>query len=267
MRILLALAALGLSVPAHAAPLAPTGKWVVNFDDAQCVATRAYGDQRIFLKAAPSGDVVQFGIISPGGSGLPEQVPLTMAPAGAATEKVTALRWIQGTGPGRQTYLLTNLTSERFAAIENATSVSLYNSDIQRHYQLSGLAPLRKVMNDCLTDLQALWPINPGGTGARGRLTDFITSDDYPPQANDEDITGTTRMVLLVDETGRVADCSITATSGAAILDVQACSLLKARARLTPATDATGKPAKGRLTTAIRWQLPRRRLQSESRSR
>ena len=66
-----ALAAVFANTAASAAePLQPTAKWVVNFDAAQCVASRNYGtaDKPLFLvlKAPPIGDVLQIGIIRNG---------------------------------------------------------------------------------------------------------------------------------------------------------------------------------------------------------
>jgi len=70
----LALAALVSSTAATAAPEAamqPTGKWVVNFADAQCIATRNYGTESdplyLMLKAPAVGDTIQLGIIRKGG--------------------------------------------------------------------------------------------------------------------------------------------------------------------------------------------------------
>src|SRR5688500_18483567 len=69
----LALAALVTSsVAAAAAPAArqPTGKWIVNFADAQCIATRNYGTVesplQLVLKVPPLGDVLQIGIVRNG---------------------------------------------------------------------------------------------------------------------------------------------------------------------------------------------------------
>ena len=52
-------------------PKQPSGKWVVHFDDAQCVATRQYGPAEkpvyLALKAPPVGDILQIGLVWKGG--------------------------------------------------------------------------------------------------------------------------------------------------------------------------------------------------------
>ncbi|HEX2803352.1 MAG TPA: energy transducer TonB, partial [Sphingomicrobium sp.] len=62
-------------------------------------------------------------------------------------------------------------------------------------------------------------------------------------------------LVLLVDETGKVADCSVIRTSGVAALDAQACTILKLRGKLEPAIGADGKPAKGSLVGSVNWRI------------
>ena len=64
---------LALSTNAQAAPelRPPTSKWIVNFADAQCVATRNYGTETepmyLVLKAPAIGDTIQLGVVRKGG--------------------------------------------------------------------------------------------------------------------------------------------------------------------------------------------------------
>ena len=71
----------------------------------------------------------------------------------------------------------------------------------------------------------------------------------------DEGATGATRFTLLVDEKGAFADCMVEETSGIATLDAQACALLKRRARFVPALDAAGRPARGMISSRVRWAI------------
>ncbi|WP_309661119.1 hypothetical protein [Sphingomonas sp.] len=62
--------------------LKPTAKWVVNFDNAQCVASRKYGtaDKPIFLvlKATPLGDLMRLAIMREGSGGEAEELDATV---------------------------------------------------------------------------------------------------------------------------------------------------------------------------------------------
>jgi hypothetical protein len=62
-------------------------------------------------------------------------------------------------------------------------------------------------------------------------------------------------LALLIDETGKIADCTVIGTSGAASLDTQSCGMLKDRARFKPAIGLDGKPAKGSFIQRITWRV------------
>ena len=87
---MLALATLAAAAPPSRPALAPTGKWVVDFDTAQCVASRNYGspDKPLFLalKQPALGDVMQLLFLRPSSSSsrFAEQVDATLATDGGA---------------------------------------------------------------------------------------------------------------------------------------------------------------------------------------
>lgn len=63
-------------------------------------------------------------------------------------------------------------------------------------------------------------------------------------------------MRLAIDPTGRVADCTVTSSSGSTALDVQSCRIARNRVLFEPARDATGRPVAGDYVLPVRWQLP-----------
>lgn len=83
----------------------------------------------------------------------------------------------------------------------------------------------------------------------------WITQDDYPPAAHSAGRQGDTGFRLDVDTRGRVAACTITASSGSSLLDETTCTLLKRRARFKPARDASGAYVAGHWTSVFRWRL------------
>jgi protein TonB len=58
--------------------------------------------------------------------------------------------------------------------------------------------------------------------------------------------------VVLVDEAGKVADCTLLETSGVAALDAQTCAIIQRRARYKPAIGLDGKAARAVDTARIR---------------
>lgn len=90
----------------------------------------------------------------------------------------------------------------------------------------------------------------------RQALPSLISRDDYPLAALRYDLEGQTRVVLSVDENGRVSGCRVTASSGHAILDAATCRILNSRARFTPARDRKGEVVASEYPATVRWALP-----------
>lgn len=89
-----------------------------------------------------------------------------------------------------------------------------------------------------------------------GDPSEWVTSDDYPPEALRANAQGTVAFVLDVDASGKVSDCTVTSSSQSSILDQTTCALLRARATFRPARDASGNPVSGRYSTRVNWVLP-----------
>ena len=85
---------------------------------------------------------------------------------------------------------------------------------------------------------------------------DWVTADDYPPEAWEDGLTGITSVELFVRADGSVLSCDVTNTSGYTQLDQAACGALLANARFTPALDRRGRPIASVYTKRVRWQLP-----------
>ena len=96
----------------------------------------------------------------------------------------------------------------------------------------------------------------PEGTSAELlNLHELVSGDDYPPEAQMADEQGTVDVLVKVDETGRVADCTVEASSGSAALDVQTCRLFWLRAKFAPARDKAGKAVVSAYNRKITWRL------------
>lgn len=96
---------------------------------------------------------------------------------------------------------------------------------------------------------------SPPSLGAEGPGAIF-TDNDYPVDAIRKEEQGTVAFRLRVTSAGGVENCAVTASSGSASLDAATCRILSERAKLTPATDASGKAIAGDFDGRIRWVLP-----------
>jgi TonB family protein len=258
-----ALLASAASSGANAAPLQPTGKWIVHFDDAQCVAQRDYGPPGeplyLLLKRPVLGEVVQVSLVDNRLQENAIQIDGRIQFDTRRAIKTNILRFSPAnTGTRVQ---MTNLVLGDFAAAGTARVMRVTVKDFDRELALSDMPELLSVMNNCVADLSKAWNVT-GGTdraakireGARGNVQGLITPDDYPDQAFRNADAGSVKVALLINEEGRVADCSVIETSRVAALDAQACAVLKARATFTPAVGTDGKPAKDSFIQTINWK-------------
>ena len=284
MRVRLAAVAATLfiaAVPGHAAePHQPTSKWIVSFADAQCVATRNYGFEAnplyLVLKAPPLGGVLQIGIVRKGKMSAANQVDGEILFDANPPVRTNLLEF--GAKELGQRVLMVNLPSRELASLraasiirirarsENAppinTRISTGTSRTDEQFALTKMVALLKVMDQCTADLRKVWNImgddqlSPNlKAPPSSDLTGVFSSDDYPAMALNKDHQGRVGLALLIDEAGRLADCTVIETSGVASLDAQSCAIIKQRARFTPAVGLDGKPAKSGVTKRVSWKI------------
>lgn len=98
--------------------------------------------------------------------------------------------------------------------------------------------------------------VGPKALESRAPLQNYVTSDDYPVGLSGS-AARPVGVTLTVGPDGRVTQCLITGSSGAAQLDQATCRLLRSRARFRPARDAAGAAVPGEVKGTIDWaQVP-----------
>lgn len=157
-------------------------------------------------------------------------------------------------------YLL-NMPSPDFARVREGKQLRIRSQGLNDVFVLSQMRPLLKTMDECVADLRRRWNVASVDSGAptalasraMANLSAFIKNSDYPGIAIAKGQSGRVQFVLLVGEDGRIADCTVIATSGVAALDATSCVLLRERARFTPARGSDGRPARDAVVNAIQW--------------
>ena len=87
-----------------------------------------------------------------------------------------------------------------------------------------------------------------------GSLQGLISGDDYPPSALDNNEQGSVQVSLTIGSNGRVTGCS-SSGGASATLKAATCRLLTARARFSPAQDASGNPTSSTYSQTITWRI------------
>ncbi len=99
-------------------------------------------------------------------------------------------------------------------------------------------------------------PVKRESARAKGSLVGLFSSDDYPNSSLSANEQGTTAVRLTIGTDGRVAGCDITSSSGSSALDNATCSILRRRARFSPAMDSSGQPTTDTYSQRITWKVP-----------
>lgn len=278
---LVALAALASSTAASAAPeaaLQPTGKWVVNFADAQCVASRDYGALAsplvLVFKKPAIGDVLQIAVVQNGAMREPEQTDGEIAFDERTPIETSFLDY--GVKKLKKRALMINLQTIDLGAMRQASTIRIHSRVKSKQgnrpatptpytdltFAISEMPTVLTLLDECADDLQKVWNVwdeNRDSVtlkkGPSGQIQNLFSGSDYPLVAVRNDLSGTTTLVMLIDEFGKVADCTVTQTSGAASIDAQSCAIIRERGKFKPAIGLDGKPTKSSWRQSITWRL------------
>jgi hypothetical protein len=164
------LVAVAIGAMGAAEPRRPTGRWVVDYDDAQCVASRNYGtdDKPLFLalKPSPTGSVMRVMLIRSGASSDAEQRPASIRFDDKAPISVNALSY--GDAKAKRLAASINLPMETFAANRRASTIEIKGSRFNERLAVGGLSGVVAAFEDCLANLRRVWNV---GAASSGRIT------------------------------------------------------------------------------------------------
>lgn len=280
MRLSTVVAALALatySAPSKAAPLQPTGKWVVDYTPSSCTARRTFGDHAISIVPSPLGSSTRVIIEGPGRAVRARQFPsMVDADDGRGAVKASSLIYPLKAIKGRRgiySVLPNELVSRML--LSGKVDIRAGKQDSRLIWAdrsatpmgaalaIGGGAALRQAIVTCMADLRKHWGMVDGtlpepaiANQPKGDVQGVFRHEDYPEDAIAAEQSGTTSFTLMVDEKGAVMDCAIRQSSGIATLDAMGCQVLRERAKFVPARDLVGKPIKSIfLTPSIRWVM------------
>ena len=245
-------------------PRKPTSQWVLDYGDAQCVASRNYGTEDkpllLGLKPSPTGSVMRVLLIRSGGSSDAEQRPASIRFDGRPAIAVNALSY--GDRKAKRQVASINLPMTTFAANRRASTIEIKGSGFGEQLAVPGLAGVAEEFDNCVANLRSVWNVGQPHSDrvarpaqAKRPLGELFRSTSYPQQAMMEGNTGRVGITLLIDEAGKVGDCMIEETSGYATLDAMSCYTISTHARFEPAIGTNGKPVKSAIFQRISWRI------------
>lgn len=96
----------------------------------------------------------------------------------------------------------------------------------------------------------------PRGAFPRPEMAMLDPADHYPAAARAAGEEGIVHMRLAIDAEGKVADCTVTASSLSKTLDHAACDLMRREGRFVAALDEQGQPTTAVFSAHFDWTLP-----------
>ncbi|HEY0446327.1 MAG TPA: energy transducer TonB [Allosphingosinicella sp.] len=235
--------------------------WVLDYGATACTAFKPYGSDSapvsLAFRPSANGQVVRLVIARPGRFAPASQFDVAVKVAGEAL-KTSGLRF--GTKEKREIVWI-NVPNAHLAGLRGTGEITISGGPLNELFSLPKIGAVLDGLEKCNADLRRHWNVGDAAALARTAepeqpLFHYFTTGDYPMDAFEEGASGVSRVMMMVDETGALADCLVEETSGVASLDAMACFVLQKRAKFRPAIDAAGKPARSVLTQSVTWGMP-----------
>ena len=261
-------ALLAAASPGASPPLPTAGPWNVDYAASSCVASRVYANGErtltLALRPSPIAGTMQIIVVRDDRSNVSaNQHGATIGDASGTVIRASQLDYAVPGKPPKSVSLVT-LTDAQFATLGGQDEWRL-RGEVGRPVRLAmrQLVEVKAELGNCLADLTTYWnmaPITVVGLKSQARpmqpLGRYFSPFDYPQQAMREHNTGLVAVRLMIDASGKIADCATMQTSGSAILDAMSCIVLRERARYTPAMGLDGTPMRSFADSCINWKLP-----------
>lgn len=248
--------------------LQPTGKWVVEFADSSCVASRSFGTPSdrldLHLKAPMLGKTYEIAIVvrdskHPRGNGYDE----------GWIERADGSRATPIYAGSYSTVAKTHVTRfpidpEKYVIGEDGERI-IFQISKRRRYDLAlpGLKNAQRVLDQCLMNLRDEYGVGEKVTKQittdakpKQSIVRYFHSGDYPSEAVMKGEQGYVGALFWVETDGRVKECKIIESSRRQSLDDRTCEVIRSRSRFSPALDHQGKAIRSPQYQRIRWEMP-----------
>lgn len=245
----------------------PAGRWVADRNDGGCAVLRRTADApalTIAVQLGPGSGLVRILVFNAGWNRAAvrnrRRVELSIGGGPVSAPETTS--GVESAGEfGFSFTMLDSSVLDRLAASESLIVSERGAALVELRLPSARLAA--KVLRDCEEATLRNWGVD---VEARARLqrqprpvkplASLIGYLDYPAAELRKGVSGRVTARLAVGKDGRIATCTIAASSGNAALDQSSCALLSARARFEPALGPDGRPAEATHIARVTWAAP-----------
>jgi TonB family protein len=247
-------------------PLQPTGGWVVNFADQQCLASRTFtlrnGDLALVVRPDPTGGGAQL-ILAPSNPADRHLFSRAETRLDGHAIRATSIATMPVSG-GRLAYPIP-LTAPEYARLLTTRTLSVRGGVGSFSIELApAIQELGRLLAECNADLLASWGFTREQQALQARFPEPLTSvstyvlqSDYPRVATRRAAVGEVQARVAVAADGTVSNCVVVRSSGDSALDQATCSAFVRRARMRPALNNAGQPMPSIFVFSKLWLFPR----------
>lgn len=273
-----------LTSPAHAngdvIDMAPTSKWVLDYDATSCKLVRSFGagDRSIIAQfngysTANSfelrllGEPLRMSRSRDVGLAFGNEAPArkVMADAGRIGKDALPLLFM-----GRQSLLPPSTSSgkgvdseispEQEAQIDSLT-VTLPTGKAYR-LKTGPMAEPMAAMQTCLDDLLRGWGLEPSElksvvTSAQpiGSPARWFNYTDYPSEMLRNEVISNVAFVLVIGKLGEIENCYLQSVTSDPVFGEMVCAKLRQRAKFTPALNDAGQAVRSLYRNQVAWRI------------
>ncbi|WP_205012872.1 TonB family protein [Sphingomonas panacisoli] len=250
---------MALSAATAPAPLAPAGKWVVDYQKDMCIASRAFGttDNSTLFGIKPSismdgDDHILFFVVpkSSGNEVRRGQAVITLQPSGQQLKIAYVSAVPKGTNVrGYEVYA----NAEFAAQLAQATAVSMKAGSDQLSFATGKVEPVLNALKACNESLLRSWGIDPAARASTPpgvSVAKWFPQDSYPAEAKRRGAQGRSVIVVTVSAAGRPTACRVILKADPD-LDATTCRLAMRNGQFEAVEGKSDRYA----VYAVRWEL------------
>lgn len=243
-------------------PAAPTGPWVVAFQENMCLLQRTYPTAKgaTVLIFQPLLDLPTMEMFVSTTDGSDRQYTGNFTVRIEPGARSYTGRYFSAHVP-KSTKRFTRLTIDRVAldGLRDGDTMFIDAKPIRGSFAIVRPEKARPPLDRCINDLKVSWGIDPDRdaravTRLEGDPARYFGPDSYPAEAYGQGIYGKVIALLNITPEGTVGNCRIVSSAGKA-LNEGTCTAAR-RVRFTPPRDAQGKPMATTYLLPVRWVLP-----------
>jgi hypothetical protein len=240
-------------------PLAPTGKWVVDYQKDMCLVSRSFGpanaNTMFALKPAiameEGGQTLFVLSTNTGGSGMRHgQALVTLLPSGI--QKKLEYASIVPDGAKFRGFEF-DADADFVAALGEASGITIVAGKEVFSFATGKIQPVLKALTACNENLFRSWGVDPGAKALTLRGMSparWFPADSYPVAAKQRGAQGRSVIVLTVSADGRPSACRVVVKADPD-LDDQTCRSAMRNGRYETSPGKSDRYS----ILAVRWEL------------